>query len=268
MQRYILSLVCLISAFVSSPVFALTPPIGWTAQGPDTAVLDPAHPEKGQVLEFRLESAKGVPEEVVAALLKKGVAIERFGIEPNGHINLVGPEHLGRAKLYWAEPSVAMWWAVIASPDHVVSLDPDALLQSLQPTPTGVEWGKVEVLGAGKDGTPWGEVDSLNKGGEGWGTKTTQSPWVQDAAVVGKWEGSARMRGVTTKLTFYFESNGQLRIQSIAEEKEAVSEGHWATRDGLMRMDITEGGSNLPYMLTQSTLSVPYAGARLTLYKR
>ncbi len=268
MKRFILSVVCVLAATVSSTSAALTPPIGWTAVGSDMAVLDPEHPEKGQVLEFRLDRAKGMPEEVVAALLKKGVAIERFGIEPNGHINLVGPEHLGRAKLYWAEPSVAMWWAVIAGPDHVVSLDPDALLQSLQPTPTGVQWGKVEVLGAGSDGTPWGEVDNLNKGGEGWGTKTTQSPWVQDAAVVGKWEGSAKMRGVTTKLTFFFGSNGELRVQSIAEEKETVTEGHWATRDGLMRMDIAEGGSNLPYMLTQSTLSVPFAGARLTLYKR
>ena len=76
------------------------------------------------------------------------------------------------------------------------------------------------------------------------------------------------MRGVTTKLSFFFESNGQLRIQSMVDGKETVGEGQWATRDGLMRMDIAEGGSNLPYMLTQSTLSVPYAGARLTLYKR
>jgi hypothetical protein len=268
MKRFILSVLFACAAFVSSPAFALTPPIGWIADGDSRAVLDAEHPEKGEVLEFRLEGAKGVPEEVVAALMKKGVAIERFGIEPNGHINLVGPDRLGRAKLYWAEPTVAMWWAVVASPEHVVSLDPDALLQSLQPTPSGVQWGKVEVLGAGKDGTPWGEVDNLNKGGEGWGTKTTQSPWVQDAAVVGKWEGSAKMRGVTTKLSFFFESNGQLRVQSMVDGKETVGEGQWATRDGLMRMDIAEGGSNLPYMLTQSTLSVPYAGARLTLYKR
>ena len=107
MKQFFLSIVCFFAA-VSSPAFALTPPIGWTATGSDTAVLDPEHPEKGQVLEFRLERAKGVPEEVVASLLKKGIAIERFGIEPNGHINLVGPNHLGRAKLYWAEPSVAM----------------------------------------------------------------------------------------------------------------------------------------------------------------
>lgn len=105
------------------------------------AVLDPAAPEKGEVWEFTLEGAKGLPEELVAALMKEGVAIERFGIEPNGHINLVGPERLGRARLYWEAPGVARWWAVLASQEHVVSLDPDALLQALVPTPAGVKWG-------------------------------------------------------------------------------------------------------------------------------
>ena len=268
MNRTTIFVVGLLAALLGSPAWALTPPIGWIASGEDKAVLDAANPGKGMVMEFRIQDAKGLPEEVVAALLKKGIAIERFGIEPNGHINLVGPDYLGRAKLYWASPSVAMWWAVIASSEHVKSLDPDALLMSLQPTPTGVEWGNVEVLKAGKDGTPWGEVDALNKGGEGWGTKATQDPWVQEKAVVGKWEGSAKMRGVTTKFSFFFESNGHLRVQSMTDGKEAVEEGSWATRDGLMRMDIANGGANLPFMITTTTLTVPYAGARLNLYKQ
>ena len=54
----------------------------------------------------------------------------------------------------------------------------------------------------------------------------------------------------------------------MADGKETVTQGKWATRDGLMKMDITDGGANLPYMLTKQTLSVPYAGARLTLYKQ
>jgi len=268
MNKTILFIVGLLAVFLETSALALTPPIGWTAVDGDRAVLDAAHPEKGMVLEFRIEGAKGVPEEVVAALQKKGVTIERFGIEPNGHVNLVGAEHLGRAKLYWASPTVAMWWAVIASSDHVKGLDPDALLMSLQPTPAGVEWGSVEVLRAGKDGTPWGEVDALNTGGEGWGTKATQAPWIQDKGVVGKWEGSAKMRGVTTKFSFFFESTGHLRVQSMTDGREAVKEGSWATRDGLMRMDIENGGSNLPFMLTKTTLTVPYAGARLNLYKQ
>ena len=268
MNRITLLIVGMLASFFGSPAKALTPPIGWTAAGADRAVLDSAHPEKGMVLEFRIDDAKGVPEEVVAALQMKGIGIERFGIEPNGHINLVGAEYLGRAKVYWASPTVAMWWAVIASSAHVTTLDPDALLMSLQPTPEGVEWGGVEVLGAGKDGTPWGEAKALNAGGEGWGTKATQAPWIQSKAVVGKWEGSAKMRGVTTKFSFFFESNGHLRVQSMTDGKEAVEEGSWATRDGLMRMDIANGGSNLPFMLTKTTLSVPYAGARLNLYKQ
>ena len=124
-------------------------------------------------------------------------------------------------------------------------------------------------MGAGQDGTPWGDVDSLNNPETGgWGTKTSQSPWAQDSGVVGQWECSAKLRGVTTRVRFFFENNGELRIQAVADGKETVTEGNWATRDGLMRMDITDGGSNLPYMLTQKTLSVPYAGARLTLYKQ
>lgn len=268
MIRFIITVLCSLGLALSSQALAFTPPVGWTSVDSHRAVLDAEHPEKGEVLEFRMEGAKGVPEELVAALMKDGIAIERFGIEPNGHINLVGPERLGRARLYWEKPGVAKWWAVLASQEHVVTLDPDALLQALVPSPVGVDWGAKEVLGAGQDGTPWGEVDSLNnpKTG-GWGTKTNQSPWGQDEGVVGNWECSAKLRGVSTRLRFYFENNGELRIQSVADGKESVVEGKWATRDGLMRMDIAEGGANLPYMLTSQTLSLPYAGARLTLYK-
>ena len=269
MNRFILFATCLWAALATTPASALTPPVGWTMADNSRAVLDPAAPEKGEVWEFTLEGAKGLPEELVAALMKEGVAIERFGIEPNGHINLVGPERLGRARLYWEAPGVARWWAVLASQEHVVSLDPDALLQALVPTPAGVKWGAKEVLGAGQDGTPWGDVDSLNNPETGgWGTKTTQSPWNQDEGVVGQWESTAKLRGVNTRLRFFFENNGELRVQAMADGKETVTQGKWATRDGLMKMDITDGGANLPYMLTKQTLSVPYAGARLTLYKQ
>jgi hypothetical protein len=269
MKRLIFSIFGSLGLVLANPSAALTPPVGWIKVDSHRAVLDQAHPEKGEVLEFRMEGAKGSPEELVAALLKDGIAIERFGIEPNGHINLVGPERLGRARLYWEKPGVAQWWAVLASQAHVVSLDPDALLQALVPTPTGVDWGAKEVLKAGSDGTPWGEVGALNNPSTGgWGTKTTQSPWVQTAGVVGQWECSATLRGVSTRVRFFFENNGELRIQAVADGKETVTEGKWATRDRLMRMDIADGGANLPYMLTEKTLSLPYAGARLTLYKQ
>lgn len=269
MNRLFFSVVCVWAALASTQALALSPPVGWTMADDGRAVLDPEVPEKGEVWEFTIEGAKGLPEELVAALMKEGVAIERFGIEPNGHINLVGPERLGRARLHWEAPGVVRWWAVLASQEHVVRLDPDALLQSLVPTPAGVKWGEKEVLGAGHDGTPWGEVSSLNnpKTG-GWGTKATQNAWGQDTGVVGQWESTAKLRGVNTRLRFFFENNGELRVQAMAGGKETVTQGKWATRDGLMKMDITDGGANLPYMLTQQTLSVPYAGARLTLYKQ
>ena len=137
MNRAILFIVGLLAACMGTPALALTPP-GWTARDGDRAVLDAAHPEKGMVLEFRIEDAKGAPEEVVSALQKKGVTIDRFKVGPNGHINLVGEEHSGRAKVNWASPTVAVWFAVIASSERVKSLDPGArlspyaLLMSLQ----------------------------------------------------------------------------------------------------------------------------------------
>ena len=253
--------------FYSLAANALAPPIGWVMVSPDKAVLDSDHPEKGEIYEFRIPNGNGKPEELVAALFEKGIAIERFGVEPNGNINLVGPERLGRARLYW-EPKASVWWAVLASLEHASKLDPDALLQSLSPAPVGVDWGAKEVLGAGKDGSPWGEVNALNDGSSGgWGIKSGQASWEQDAAVVGQWECSVLLRGITTRLRFYFESNGELRVQAFTSEGETVTTGRWATRDKLMQMDIESGGANLPYMTTTRTLSVPYAGARLVLYK-
>jgi hypothetical protein len=269
MKRLILFVLAWFALFGPNSAFALSPPVGWTAAGEHRAVLDVAHPEKGEILEFQLRNTKGLPEEIVAALLKKGIAIERFSIEPNGHINLVGPERLGRARLDLSKSGVATWWAVLASKNEVAKLDPDAILLALVPSPAGVNWGAKEVLGAGGDGTPWGEVDALNdpKTG-GWGTKGSQSPWIQDAGIIGQWECSVALRGVNTRLRFYFENNGGLRVQAMVKEKERVTEGKWASRDGLMRMDIDDGGANLPYMVTDQTLSVPYAGARLILYRQ
>ena len=255
--------------FLFSPsIFALAPPIGWTRVSPDRAVLDESDPTKGDILEFRIAGGNGKPEELVAKLLEKGIAIDRFGLEQNGHVNLVGPERLGRARLYWEAKNV-IWWVVLVGQEHAQNIDPDALLQSLSPTPSTISWGEKQVLNAGNDGSPWGEVGALNTPSTGgWGTATNQTPWAQDSAVVGRWECNARLRGVSTRLRFYFESNGELRIQGTTDAGETVDQGNWATREGLMRMDIEKGGSNLPYMLTSSTLSVPYAGARLTLYKQ
>ena len=267
MGRFSIRWLMFVGWFYSVSASALTPPIGWVMVSQDQAALDSNKLEKGTIYEFRIEGGNGKPEELVAALLEKGVAIERFGIEPNGHINLVGPENLGRARLYW-EPKASVWWAVLASIEHAPKLDPDALLLSLSPTPVGVDWGSKEVLGAGNDGSPWGEVNALNDAeAGGWGIKSTQASWQQDSEVVGQWECSVLLRGITTRLRFYFESNGELRVQAFTNEGETVTTGRWATRDGLMQMDIESGGANLPYMTTTRTLSVPYAGARLVLYK-
>ena len=66
-----------------------------------------------------------------------------------------------------------------------------------------------------------GRGDSLNNPETGgWGTKTTQSPWNQDEGVVGQWESTAKLRGVNTRLRFFFENNGEVRVQALADGKE------------------------------------------------
>jgi hypothetical protein len=47
-----------------------------------------------------------------------------------------------------------------------------------------------------------------------------------------------------------------------------VLQGKWATRGTLIQMDIAGGGSNLPYYVTDRTLSVQWHGASVSLYKQ
>ena len=63
---------------------------------------------------------------------------------------------------------------------------------------------------------------------------------------MGQWESTAKLRGVNTRLRFFFENNGELRVQAMADGKETVTQGKWATRDGLMKMDITDGARTCP----------------------
>ena len=111
---------------------ALTPPVGWTMADNSRAVLDPAAPEKQEVWEFTLED-EACPR-LVAALMKEGVAIERFGIEPNGHINLVGPDD-SDVPVCTGRPPVWRWWAVLAGQEHVVSLTPMRCSRPSSPRP-------------------------------------------------------------------------------------------------------------------------------------
>jgi hypothetical protein len=94
-------------------------------------------------------------------------------------------------------------------------------------------------------------------------------PWAQDATVVGIWEGSAILVGTPTNLRFRFENTGAVILERTPRKKKPeVLEGAWATRKGLMKLDVDGGGDALGYSALGSTLTIEYAGAKVTLYRK
>lgn len=256
-----------VALWLCPAAMAMTPPIGWTMVGSDRALVDPADPSRGEIIELRVTDGSGTQKELVAVLGAKGIEIERFGEDPGGHVNLVSGDRLGRARVQKI-PGQTVWWVVLVGTEHSRYLDPDALLQAMAPDPSSVSWGAKEAIMGGHDGSPWGEVASADQAAQGWAQDSAQTPWAQDPDLVGIWEGNARLRGVSTKVRFRFENSGLLQVQRTDHGGETVHEGKWATRTGLLQMDIEDGGANLPYMSTTRTLSLSYAGASITLYKQ
>ena len=245
---------------------ALTPPVGWTANGANHALLDPSNPLKGELREFRLPAQSAGPEALVAAMGGVGLPVQRFGTDGDGATNLVLEGRLGRARSRTVGQQT-YWWVVIVGLGNAQALDPDALLAAMAPPPETVQWGQREALQGGSDGSPWGEVASADKSG-GWISQVEVQVWTQDPAIVGVWEGQSGSRNTPAKLRFRFENTGLLQVQQTDSAGQKVLQGKWATRGTLIQMDIVGGGSNLPYYVTDRTLSVQWHGASVSLYKQ
>jgi hypothetical protein len=246
---------------------ALSPPVGWSSAGMDRAVLDAADPTRGEILEVRLAAGTGDPRELVTALGERSIAIDRFGTDPDGAINLVLGDRLGRARYRRGGEGIT-WWVVLVGQNHARNLDPDALIKAVAPTPEQMSWGQKEAAPGGADGSPWGATRAAPATSDGWISEIAVTAWAQDPVVVGTWEASARLRGISTRIWFRFENTGLLQIERRDKNGKQVDEGKWATRGGLMQLDIAKGGANVPYMSTGRTLSITYAGASITLYRQ
>jgi len=249
------------------PAHGLTPPVGWTAKGLDKAVLDPGNDLKGELREFRLPSSAALPQNLVAAMAAAGLAVQRFGTDGDGATNLVLEGRLGRARSKTVGTNT-YWWVVIVGLGNAQHLDPDALLAAMAPPPKSVQWGDRQALPGGSDGSPWGEVAAADQQAGGWISQVEVQEWSQDVALVGVWEGQSGSRNTPAKLRFRFETTGLLQVQRIDASGEGVQQGKWATRGSLMQLDIEGGGSNLPYYVTDRTLSLPWRGASISLYKQ
>lgn len=252
---------------LSRPVAALTPPSGWTATGPRTAVLDPNNPSAGELREVAVAGGTGDPDEISFALQAQGLAVLSAQADVRGMVDLVFADRLGRATSRPNGDGV-VWIIVLAAPAATTTLDPDALLLAALPPATQQGWTAsmgVQVLAAGADGSPWGEA--IGGGGDGWWGDTPGAAWEHDPAVVGLWEGTALIRAAPTRLLFRFENTGIVTLERKARGDTLVDTGAWATREAYMRMEIPGGGETLAYRALGSTLTVDYAGTRATLHR-
>lgn len=252
--------------------FALTPPVGWTKVDAHRAVLDPIHPENGELREFLVAGGSGDPDELVLMLQASGIKPSNHQVDALGAVNLAFPERLGRARSQATSNGVA-WVLVMVHPDAAGNIDPDAVLKAALPpagsvSGEGMVWGQAEPLPGGTDGQPWGASAPADGGDEGWGQNVEVEAWTHDQLCFGKWEGSALIAGVPTRLNFRFEGTGNVVLETKARGATEVHEGQWGTRSGRMRLVVPGGGEDLEYRAYGETLSLEYRSALVTLHKK
>ena len=254
-------------ALLCGTSWAFEPPIGWTKQSESMALLDPSEPGRGIVFQFANAGGSGDPDEIKALLQASGYQAKRAKSDNRGYINLHLGEMLGRAK-YWSIGETGVWAVVIVSLDNAASLDPDALLTSLMPTPDTMSWGNSgEPLAGGTDGSPWGGGNAATLGAS-WTDATEMEAWAQDKALVGLWTGSAMIRGAPQVLHFRFEASGQVNLEKKVRGEVETHSGAWATRKNTIRIELPGGGVANEYRVLGSTLTMNFDGAELNLRKQ
>ena len=193
-----------------SPAWALNPPTGWTSTGDHSAIYDPRNPDHAEIREFVSSGAKGDPDELRFILLGAGLSPSQIEVQATGAVHLEFDDRLARAR-FRPDPVTPSWLVLFMSKDTRVKLDPDAVLVSMLPIPTGVGngAGAVTPLDSGQDGDPWGAEVEEGKSESGWISDIAQlETWSQDAALVGRWEGSAFKLGQPLYLALRLEADG------------------------------------------------------------
>ena len=154
--------------------------------------------------------------------------------------------------------------------DAQIDLDPDAVLASLLPLPSGIGNGEERptALDSGRDGDPWGEQrKNDSQKSEGWLSDIQETKgWSQDQALVGKWEGSAFKIGEALHLSLRLESDGMMVLQVREDGKTRVYDGNWATLDGTLRLDLGDGQvSSSGYEVLVNSLKIRFDGVSIDL---
>jgi hypothetical protein len=258
------------------PAWALTPPVGWTAMGPDRAVLMASDPGRGEVRELRVQGTSIEPLLLVTALGQQGLPVQHSSRAADGTVNIgFSSGQVGRARVH-TSPSLVTWYVVVVDRDHTDSLDADALLTAMVPRdlPAPLQ-GQVEVVPAGRDGSLWDPVGSTEPQAGAptdlWGNPTAApSAWGQSTALVGIWGGTVGGPwGGGTEYVFTLDANGRLRIEERGADGSKVTEGTWACTAERLRFDsYTAEPVELAYRFEGKALALVYAGQPLTLFPR
>jgi hypothetical protein len=228
---------------------ALSPPAGWTPIGADRAVLDPSNPARGDLRELRAASHEA--SALLQALAAQGFAGIDASWDSGGALVLQSALLRGRAR---PAPEPGLWWVVLVDPAQAGALDAEAVLQAAAPSPT-TSWGAPGPLAGGRDGQQWGT----------WGT--AQEPWSWDPALQGRWEGSRIEREGLTQYRVRLVGTGELVVERRVQGQLQLREGRWATRKGLLRLEMAGGTDGSPYQLMGSSLSLEIDGAPLQLLR-
>lgn len=247
--------------------WSLQVPSGWTSLSSDRAVLDPEHPEQGEIREFVVSGGKGRPDELVHAMEANRYEVTVVSTEADGTLNLrVDEGLLGRAQAT-VEEDQARWFVVMASPEAAESLDVHALLTSARnPLPVQLSWGsEVEVLPAGADGSLW-DGRSTGQPASGWSVGAGDDRWSPHDDLYGLWKGNHVHQGRSQVVRLTLEATGRARLTRECEGRTQVTEGTWgATGDQLRIAPYTQEPIVSDYELLGSRLTFELDDRTLTL---
>lgn len=257
-------------------VFALQPPIGWTALGPDRAVLTPADPGRGELRELTVPGSQLEPRGLVAALAAAGTPSTVLARDADGTVTLdLGQDRIARARAQASAAGVT-WYLVQATRAASAHLDADALLAAIIPQsgPLGLG-GTVEVLPAGADGSLWDPTGSRRSsepvlaGPWGSGAEPSAPGWAPHRDLVGIWGGSAGGPWGDQQLVLSLDLDGHLRIEEFGAEGTRITEGTWGAQADKIRFSPLTGTPMVSACSVDAqSLTFVWGGRTVTLVRR
>jgi len=176
----------ILGIIIASAAMAMTPPAGWHPQSESRALLNPNHPEYGELREYALSQGDCSPQLLSDTLHADQFPPLQFEQDTSGAVDLVFADRVGRARCVQTTGG-PLWAVVIAAPQSASSLDPESLLAALLPAPSGPSWGAEPTP---KATGPWPSQETTES--SEWlpiGTEQNVA-WERNPDLLGNWEGT------------------------------------------------------------------------------